>query len=85
MKHSFKVTATRNIGGKINKETEMQKRVEDRIVPGTFQGGKGLSVMVESNNPVSPNVATVVEALKKHYKIEIKGSPSIDFFKVEKI
>jgi len=83
--HSFKVTATRNIGGKINKNAEMQKRTEERINPETFQGGQGLSVIVETNNPFAPEVETVVEALKKQYKIEIDGMPSIHFFKLEKI
>jgi len=30
-------------------------------------------------------VEAVVEALKKQYKIEIDGMPSIHFFKLEKI
>lgn len=85
MNYLFKVTAKRNIGGKINKEAEMQKRVEDRIVSETFQGGKGLSVVVESNNPISPGVKSVVEALQEQHKIDIHGTPSIDFFEVVKI
>jgi hypothetical protein len=81
-KYFFEVTAKRNIGGKMNQVTKAQKTPKEREA---FCGGKDLTVQVMANNLIAPSIEVVIDALKKQHNIDVKGTPSINFFKIVRL
>ena len=89
--------AKKNLNGKVNKKTKkslmdeilIQNKSkapsEIQIIKAGFFGGEGISVSVEGNNPFSPGINKILEAFKNQFGIEVKGTPSIDFFKVSRV
>jgi hypothetical protein len=66
----------------MNEVAKAQKTLKEREA---FCGGKNLTVQVMANNPIAPTIKTVIDALKKQHDIDVKGTPSIKFFKIVRL
>ena len=74
----FKVTAERYIGGKSETDKETGKIIfNSKVID------KGESVTINSN--VSPSAETIKEAFRSQLGKKVKGNPSTDFFKIQRM